>query len=154
MGISRMIRPATENDMHSLIGMGRRFFQASGYGDLAAFDRESFEVTLRHLIGGGGTCLVAEKDGLVVGMAGALAYPFYFNAQHKTGQELFWWLNPEHRGGLLGARLFAGLEAWAKDQGCSSFTMVALDAVRPEQVGGMYKRRGYRASEHTYIKEL
>lgn len=154
MGISRMIRAAAESDIPALIEMGRRFFQASGYGDLAAFDRESFTATVQHLMAGGGVCLVAETDGQVVGMAGALAYPFYFNADHKTGQELFWWLNPEHRGGLLGARLFAGLESWAQDQGCASFTMVALDAVRPEQVGGMYKRRGYRASEHTYIKEL
>lgn len=149
-----MIRPARAEDLPVVIDMGQRFFAASGYADVAAFDADSFTATVRHLMDGAGVCLVAEEDGRVVGMAGAMAYPFYFNMAHKTGQELFWWLNPAHRGGSLGAQLFDGLEEWARVQGCASFTMVALNASRPAAVGAIYKRRGYRASEHTFIKEF
>lgn len=149
-----MIRRALLSDMNALTSMGRQFFAATGYGDIAQFDDASFQATAAHLMTGDAVCLVAEIDGKVVGAAGALAYPFYFNASHKTGQEVFWWLNPEHRGGQLGIQLFAALEAWAKSQGCQTFTMIALDAVDAERVGRIYKRCGYRASEHSYIKEL
>lgn len=149
-----MIRRATPGDLEALISMGHKFFGASGYADIARFDEASFRATLYQLMGDNAVCLVAEIGGQVVGAAGALAYPFYFDASHKTGQEVFWWLDPEHRGGQTGIRLFADLEAWAREQGCRTFTMIALDAVDAARVGRMYQRCGYRASEHSYIKEL
>lgn len=149
-----MIRRALLSDLDALTTMGRRFFAATEYSDIVQFDESSFQNTAKHLMTGDAVCLVAEVDGQVVGAAGALAYPFYFNTGHKTGQEVFWWLNPEHRGGQLGIQLFAALEAWATAQGCQSFTMIALDAVDADRVGRIYKRCGYRASEHSYIKEL
>lgn len=149
-----MIRPAQPADLGALLAMGRRFFAMSGYADLTNFDDASFCATVDRLMGADATCLVAEADGQVVGAAGALAYPFYFNADHKTGQEVFWWLDPEHRGGQVGICLFAELEAWARAQGCRSFTMIALDAVDAARVGKIYQRCGYRPSEHSYIKEL
>lgn len=149
-----MIRHATLSDLGALISMGHKFFAASGYADIARFDEASFRKTVDQLMADNAVCLVAEIDGQVVGAAGALAYPFYFDASHKTGQEVFWWLDTEHRGGQAGAQLFAGLEAWARGQGCRSFTMIALDAVDAARVGRMYQRCGYRASEHSYIKEL
>lgn len=148
------VRIATEADTDALVSMGRQFFALTGCDDLADFDVESFKATLAHLRTGDAVCLVAEVNGQVVGAAGALAYPFYFNAAHKTGQEIFWWLNPEHRGGTLGGRLLIALEAWARGAGCKTFSMIALDAVNPNEVGAMYQRRGYRATEHSYIKEL
>ncbi|KFC61958.1 GNAT family N-acetyltransferase [Massilia sp. LC238] len=149
-----MIRRAALSDLGALLSMGRKFFAASGYADIARFDEESFRRTVDQLMTDNAVCLVAEIDGQVVGAAGALAYPFYFDASHKTGQEVFWWLDPEHRGGQVGIRLFAELEAWARAQGCKSFTMIALDAVDAWRVGKIYQRCGYRPSEHSYIKEL
>lgn len=149
-----MIRLATVADIDALTAMGRQFFAATEYSDIVQFDDASFHKTVEHLMTGDAVCLVAEVDGQVIGAAGALAYPFYFNAGHKTGQEVFWWLNPEHRGGQIGIQLFAALEDWAKTQGCQSFTMIALDAVDAERVGRIYQRCGYRPSEHSYIKEL
>lgn len=149
-----MIRRATIADYEALTEMGRQFFAATGYSDIVAFDDISFRVTLDNLLAGDSVCLVAELDGQVVGAAGALAYPFYFNAAHKTGQEVFWWINPGHRGGTIGARLFAALESWAREAGCQSFSMIALATVNPDMIGAIYLKSGYRASEHTYIKEL
>ncbi len=149
-----MIRRATEADMPALVAMGQNFFAATGFADIVPFDDESFRVTVKHLLSGDSVCLVAESDGAVVGAVGALAYPFYFNREHKTGQEIFWWLEPEHRCGRTGMQMFAALETWARDVGCKSFSMIALDAVDAEKVGKIYQRCGYRASEHSYIKEL
>ena len=149
-----MIREATQDDMPALTRMGRQFFALTGISDITSFDDESFHRTIAHLIEGDGVCLVAEIDGQVVGAAGALAYPFYFNVAHKTGQEIFWWIDPEWRNGKIGMQLFVALETWAKDAGCKTFSMIALDQVEADKVGKMYKRCGYRATEHSYIKEL
>jgi GNAT superfamily N-acetyltransferase len=81
-----------------------------------------------------------------------LLHPHYFNASHITGQELFWWIDPDHRG--RGSELLNALEAWVKDQGAHSFVMITLEALEPERVGLIYRRRGYRPVEHSYLKEM
>lgn len=148
-----MIRKAISEDFQSVLPLAHRFFDATKYGDMIAFDDESFRNTYEQLLTGG-VVLLAEVGGIVVGAAGALAYPFYFNANHKTGQEVFWWVNEEARGASVGGRLFKALEAWAKEEGCQTFSMITLDSLNPEEVSAMYLRAGYRGSERSFIKEL
>lgn len=147
------IRKALVRDIEELVAMGRRFFEASGYVDVTSFDAESFAATLATLLGGENAALmVVEKAEKLVGMAGAMVYPFYFNHDHRTGQELFWWIDPEHRG--IGARLFDALQAEVKSCGAQSLTMIALETLSPERVGGFYLRRGFRPSDRTFIRSL
>ena len=148
------IRPAVQEDFAKILPLAHSFFAASNYGDLVEFSDDTFRRTFEQLLGDSGVCLVAEDSGAIVGAVGAITYPFYFNEGHRTGQELFWWVSEGSRGRDTGARLFHELEKWARSVGCKTFTMVALDSVNPETVGGIYKRAGYRASEHTYIKGL
>lgn len=149
-----MIRPATHEDIATVAALGQRFFKEAGWSDVAEWDDASIRHTLGHLIDGeGGILLVAEHDGRIVGMTGGLVHPLYFNHSQLTGQELFWWVDPEHRKGI-GAALLDRLEVEARARGASSWAMIALDKVRPEAVGAVYRRRGYRAAEHSYIKRL
>lgn len=152
--MSALIREAQPADIERVLVPIRRFFDASCYSDLVTFDEASFRTTYTHLMTGDGVCIVAEKDGAIVGVTGALAYPFYFNRRHKTGQELFWWVNPEERGSSLGKQMFIALENWARGVGCKTFSMIALDSLKPDAVARMYLRAGYRRSEHSFIKEL
>jgi GNAT superfamily N-acetyltransferase len=148
-----VIRVATTEDFAPLLTMGREFYDASGYSDLVGFDRESLVRTFEQLMQNGGL-FVAEVNGEVVGMVGGMVYPFYFDADHLTGQEVFWWVMPEHRKGRIGLELLQALEEWAKARGAKSLSMVSLDRLNPEQVARMYSAAGYRASEHTFIKRL
>lgn len=148
------IREAVAADLEHVLALARNFFAATSYADIIDFDDQSFIGTFNHLIQGGGVCLVGEMDGQILGFTGAMAYPFYFNANHKTGQELFWWVEPQARGSGLGSHMFKALEQWARDQGCKTFSMIALDSLRPEAVAKVYRRSGYLPSEHSYIKEL
>lgn len=132
--------------------MGQRFFDASGYSDITVYDRDSMRVTFDGLIASpSAVVMIAEKQ-KPVGMAAALIYPWYFNAHHTTAQELFWWLDPEHRG--IGTKLFDALMAGVKAKGAQSLSMIALDRLHPEKVGGIYERRGFRPSERSWIKKL
>ncbi len=143
-----VVRPATFSDIPQMLEMGRRFYEASGYSDVTEFDPESLRVTYEALITSeSAVVLVAEGA-----MAAALIYPFYFNASHKTAQEMFWWVDPDKRG--IGTKLFDALMAGVKAKGAQSLSMIALERLTPEKVGGIYERRGFRPSERSYIKKL
>lgn len=133
--------------------MGRRFFETAGWPDVAEWDEASVEKTLRFLMEQPTGCLfVAEKDGQLVGMTGGMLTPFYFNLGHLTGQELFWWVEPEHRG--VGSGLFDALEAWAEAAGAQTFTMIAVDRLKPDVMARIYRARGYQPAEHSFIRRF
>lgn len=148
------VREAVGEDAPIIAEIGERFHGEAGWGDICSYSLEDCEKAIRHLISSDdGICIVAVKDGRIVGIAGGLAHPLYFNHAHKSGQELFWWVQPEHRHGI-GRQLLDAMEEAAKAKGCSSWAMIALDKVNPELTGRIYQRRGYRASEHSWIKRL
>jgi GNAT superfamily N-acetyltransferase len=131
-----------------LVALGKRFHEASGYVDIAEFDALSFATTLQNAPDA--VYLVVEKEGSMVGMAGALVYPFYFNLKHRTAQEIFWWVDPEHRG--VGSELFDALVAEVKAMGAQSLSMIAIESA--PWVGGFYEKRGFRPSERSFIRSL
>lgn len=148
------VRDASEQDVERVATLGAEFFKEAQWSDVTEWDHDSVCVTLRNLINReGGILLVADREGVICGMAGGLVHPAYFNFHHLTGQELFWWVTPDDRHGA-GRLLMDAMEASASARGAQSWAMIALDRVRPEAVGACYRRRGYRASEHSYIKRL
>ncbi len=148
-----VIAEATADDLSACLDMGARFFEESGFAAETSFDAESTLATLEHLMTDPDGCLlVAKQKGEIVGMAGAMAYPHYFNRDSKTAQELFWWVAPAARGGMAGVRLLLGLEAWAKGRGCGTLTMVCLTIKSPAE--RIYARMGYRAAERSFLKRL
>lgn len=149
-----VIRAARYGDVETIVKLGKLFFDEAQWSDVTTWDDDSIRVTLGNLIeNDDGILLVCSSENKIIGMAGGLVHPAYFNHHHKTGQELFWWIDPAHRGGC-GGKLLDRLEAEAKKRGAQSWSMISLAKVRPEAVGRLYERRGYRASEHTYIKAL
>lgn len=149
-----MIRTARIEDCAEIARLGRIFHAEAAWGDVAEFIEDDCQKTLEHLCASpDGILLVLERDGQITGMAGGLCSPLYFNFAHKTGQELFWWVSPDERGSS-GLRLLDALEDEARARGCLSWAMIALDKVAPERTSRIYERRGYRASERTFIKRL
>lgn len=149
-----MIRNAVAADVPRIAELGELFHAEAGWGDICEYSVADTEKTLLHLVNDdNGILLVAESEGEIVGMAGGLAHPVYFNHAHKSGQELFWWMKPGLRDGT-GRLLLEAMEDRAREIGCTSWSMIALDKVNPELTGRIYRRRGYRASEHSYIKRL
>jgi L-amino acid N-acyltransferase YncA len=149
-GLNRVvIRPATFSDIPKMLEMGKSFFEASGYSEITTYDPESFGATLEALLNSNQAVVLVAGD---FGMAAALVYPLYFQAGHRTAQEMFWWVDKEHRG--VGTQLFDALLAGCKAKGAESLSMIALERLTPEKVGGIYERRGFRLHERSYIKKL
>lgn len=138
-----MIRDATLDDIPAMLDMGERFAAKAKLP--FAYDRESTEATLTFLIqNANGICLVCDD-----GCAGGLCHDHPFNTEVKVGAELFWWSE-----GRQGAGLFDAMEDRAKTLGCRFWSMISLEAIRPQATGRLYQRRRYELREHTYVKEL
>lgn len=145
-----MIRLAGPEDIEDCVRMGRRFFEAAEVGRWFDLDEDCVHRTMaflqrEHFLA------VLDRGGLV-GMIGALAYPCWFNTAHTTAQELFWWVDPDHRG--EGHELLSALEAWALRRGCRTLEMICLDRSRPEALTRLYRRQGFEPKERTFVKEL
>jgi len=149
------IRHAQPDDLGALLDMGREFFDHSGNEAFTTFDESSLTATLIAMMSGvvGGSLLVAETSGQVVGMAACAVFPFYANHATLIGQEMFWWVQPAHRKGIGGA-LLDELEAEAKRKGAKVFIGANLSGEHDAAFARMYRRRGYIPAEHTFIRNL
>lgn len=148
------IRDATPEDADTIAALGASFHEEAGWSDVASFNEDDCREFLRALPAQKGAIyLVAEADGKIVGMAAGIIAPLYFNRSHRHAQELFFWVDPEHRG-RVGGRLLDVFEEAARNWGTDTMALVALNQVRPELTGRLYSRRGYRASEHYWIRRL
>jgi hypothetical protein len=149
-----MIRPATADDIPAILVLGRKFFDQAKWAEIVEWDEASVQATLDLLLTSH-VLLVLEKDRTVVGMAGALIYPFYFNIGHITGQEVFWWVEPDHRNGS-GRSLREALESAARAKGARSFTMISVEHAdhKPEAMARAYRMAGYVPSERCFIKSF
>jgi GNAT superfamily N-acetyltransferase len=154
LNASANVRCATFQDVPRMEELGRAFFAVSDMEALATFCPGSFAVSLHNMIHTpSAILLVAEVAGEIIGFAGAMVFPAYWNDQALIAQETFWWVQPDYRG-KAGAVLLQGLESEARNQGARSFLMVSLDALRPDAVGKLYERRGYAPLEHSYWKAI
>lgn len=150
-----MIRPATVPDIADILVLGEKFFNEAGWPEVTEWNEQSVVATLSGLIDGkiDGGLLVAEYEGQVVGMAGFMCFPFYFNVNHRAAQEIFWYVAEEHRFGA-GRLLMDALEDAARERGARVFIMATVDKLRSDALARLYRRRGYRTGETTFMKRL
>lgn len=148
-----MIRPATVEDISTITALGERFHTEAQWGDVFAYSAEDCAKSLTALIARDDfICLVADEGG-VVGMTAGVLSPVYFNHAHVSGEELFWWVSDD-ASQMAGIRLLSALEAEAKARGCHSFQMKSIARLNGDRMAKVYAHRGYRPSEHTFIKRF
>ena len=142
--------PLLPNEAKFLAPLGAAFFEEAALP--GKFSDQVFVETWRTLIeSGSGVAVVTTVDGVVVAAAGA-----YIAHSPMTGDleasEAFFYALPEHRG--VAMPLFQQLENIAKARGAVRMMMIHLSGPREETLRKLYQRRGYRAIEHVYTKEL
>lgn len=144
-----IIRDADNNDLSELERMGIEFAHAAGLVDV---DSETLMQTLEGLIDNG--ILKVAVNGSVIGCVGALVFPHWWNRNEIVAQELFWWVDEDHRGGSAALRLLTALEKTAKEHGASKLMMLCLDDLDGNKVARMYSRLGYAPQEQTFVRKL
>ena len=146
-----MIRNATEYDFHQIVVMSAEFWQHTMFDDTFCYDTVFSMVS---------TCCeqgllcVAEINGEVVGFAAGIQGALLGNAAVKTGNEVAWWVSPEHRGGSTGIKLLKFIENLARAKGIKYWSMAFMCSSMPETVEQIYQKLGYEKSEVVYTRML
>jgi hypothetical protein len=147
-----VIRHATQDDVAEIARLGAIFHEQAGWSEIPYSEADCAGSLGQYLQSEAFICLVAETD-TIVGMAAGAICPVYFNAAHVSGEELFWWVS-DKAPQMTGIRLLEALEGAAKAKGCKTWQMKSLARLGGERMQRLYERRGYRASERLFIKEL
>lgn len=150
-----LVRRATKDDMLYILAFAKKFFGHTRLKDNVALDDESFLASMAGFIDGepfkGGVFILGEEpQGVIAG----LVYDTWFNTSVKTGQDLFWWIEPEHRNFASANAMLRALEDWARSEGAMWFTMAVTETMRPQSLEKWYRRRGYEPSERHFIRRL
>lgn len=147
-----MIRRATVADIPAIAALGERFHALAGWEEIP-YSVEDCAASLERFFELGAFLCVVSDDGGINGMAAGLVCPVYFNADHLSGEELFWWV-ADDAPQFAGIRLLEALERAARDAGCQTWQMKSLARLNGDRMTRLYERRGYRASEQIFIKRL
>lgn len=141
-----LIRAAVAADIPRMVEMGRRFLSNSPYKKHLADSPETMTgLGERILRNEGGGILVSEQNGKITGMLGFIVYEHFISGE-KVGGEVFWWVEPEHRGD--GVRLLREAEKCVKSAGAKSMQMIAPD----DRVKELYLRSGYEFMESSFVR--
>lgn len=150
-----IVRKATETDLPQYLTLAQAFHTASPMHGAIEFDVPGYsQFYLSSLENDNVGIWLAEIDGAIVGICGAIAYPLYFNPSALVVQELWWWLTPASRGSGAGGQMFKQIDQWAKEKNASALFMIALEDNRAKKMENLYLRAGFRPMERTFIKEV
>src|SRR4051812_11361518 len=108
-----VIRLARADEVERLVEMGERFHRESVYKEHVTHNHEQMIALATKLVADG-NILVMEFNGALVGMIGLVFFPHYLSGE-RVAVEVFWWLEPEHRG--EGRKLLKAAEDFAREHG-------------------------------------
>ena len=138
-----MIREAVRDDIPHIVVMGLHFLRASEYtGKIRENPNAMFDLALK-LIESDGAIIYLAGDNRPTGMIGLHIYEHPMSGE-RLASELFWWVEPDHRGS--GMDLLKAAERWAREYGCSGIQMISPN----ERVSRLYRARGYEKTEEHY----
>ena len=151
-----IVREAVLEDLPATVELLIKFHAESAYYESIPINRDTLVTSVTHFITNPliRVFLAELDDGTPVGGTAGMLYPWWFNEDYITGQELFWFVEPEHRRSKAGKLLFQALEDWATEQGAKTFAMAAVHNKHYKRVEQVYQAKGYIPTETGFIKEL
>ncbi len=136
----RRVRP---EDIERLIALGRRMHQEGAYSFLP-FDAGKVRRLMEGIIAQPDAwCgLVAENDGVPVGMLGGYLTEYFF-CREKLACDLIVFVEPDWRGSSAAARLIRGFRDWAAERGARELCLSVSTNVHAEAIGRFYRGMGF-----------
>lgn len=137
-----IVRDAAEADIPRLVEMGRRFRNESTYSKYLA-DNPARMAQLGYQLLAQNGLLVAERGGITVGMLGFILHSHFISGELVAG-EVFWWMEPEHRG--AGLKLLDEMKRRATLAGATALQMIAPS----KRIERLYSHLGFEWVESTH----
>lgn len=138
------VRKATFDDIPALLAMGAAMhaesprFRAMPYSEEKVYN---LAVALLTQEGAGGI-LVAEADGIIVGMFSFVVSEQFFGPASYAA-DLVVYVKPEHRGGSAFLKLVRAFENWADELGVHEKLIGVSTMLNTKQTISAYEKLGY-----------
>jgi hypothetical protein len=139
------IRRATLDDLPHLLNMGERFVNHYGH---FSFDAPTVLAMLVNLVQHH-YVIVAEEEGVLFGMIGAMVVPNIWNKHDILFQEMFWWVDEDHRDGSAGIRLLLAMHKLAPVGAKKVLSVLPNTNFKDKTLAKL----GYKLTEMAYAKE-
>jgi hypothetical protein len=131
--------------------MTRRFVKETAYADFIIPSDSVIKTWLTALINSQDSFIIlSDGDSGIAGAMGFSIVPHFLDGK-QASFELFWWVEPEHRG--VGGELFRFYEQFIINRGVGRSFCVAPEG-KGATIASFYERQGYSKFETTFVKEL
>lgn len=146
------IRLMLSGECSDMAPLARQFFEE---GNLPGeFESDHFTQSWSDWIDqGAGVIVSARENDSLIGVIGGLLVPSPTTAELEL-HEMFWFMDQSRRSGATGLKLLQAFEREGHKAGAFRVVMVHLVNQVGRRVSRLYRRRGYRAMEVHYIREL
>lgn len=139
-------------DVEAMIEMGQRLHAESRFSNLT-YDQErlrkSGEFGLAHNNPG---LLMAERSGVLVGMAVVMVGEYFF-ASAKTATIQLLYVTPEARGGMAAVRLLKAIRQIAANSGAHDLHLNVTTGISPAKTDRFLRRMGFLQTGGNYVLE-
>lgn len=143
------------SDLDRIMEMGLRFWKEGPYCEEQVSPDVAKRFASNLLESRSSRILVAEQDGMIIGMVAFIVFPHFFTGQ-ITATEMIWFVEPEFRrisswpDGSVAIQLLREAENSARSMGA---VKMQFTAPRP-QVAGLYERFGYTETEVGFQRDI
>lgn len=151
MGVD--VRPAAAADIPALVEMGRAMHAESPRFARFGFNPDKVAALAAGVIPGGGA-LVAERDGIIVGMMAGFVVAQWFSDDLIASDFVLYLQPDERRKGRAAFMLVRAFEEWAKSQGAIDIAPGTTTGIDPEGTARFYEKMGYGRTGFAFHKEV
>lgn len=150
------VRRAEAKDFPEVFLLIKRWYKESEYPDQLhlKWDDSVIMHTLVQGISGSLMILVVEESGSIVGTAVFSFVPWIAEPKQVLLNPITLYVLPSYRSLFLFRTLSQFTEQEAKKLGLHAVIATASAFTRPEAMGSLFKRRGYKPLQHSYWKEV
>jgi hypothetical protein len=110
----------------------------------------TWDKTLRS---GLGAMWIGFKGDEAIGVLGAVLHPCLFSGE-IVATESFWFVDPNHRFGTAGVRLFHEFLVWAVQIGANRIQAGKIAGSMGEELEAFYQKQGFVRLETIFVKNL
>ncbi len=139
-----------DTDVEETLRGMKDFISRMDYTEFLPDDDDELIYCLQKLLSlGCATVTVAEHEGRLVGGIGMIYSHCIWNSKIITGEELFWWCDPDAPK-TTALRLLRSTRQQAQDIGCAFVTFKSLTS-SPDGVDRVYRNFGMKPVEVSYM---
>ena len=146
-----MIRAANSNDIPVILNLAQQLHDESSY-QVFTFDKEYIEKNIKKIMESGAVFLAEKNDVVIGGFMGGITS--LWHSPDKVGFDYTFFIQKEHRQGIIALKLIYAFEHWCKAKGAKFIQLGITTGINTEGTAQFYESLGYHVQGPLYQKRF